>query len=117
MKIAIFLIIILTANTLVGCATSFKPREEGMRRLGYTDREISENNYEIDVYGANFDTYEGLEKLWHRRAQELCHTNQYTSKLEHATYPGKTWIVIIPVVWIDNNDPMPLVKGVLTCNE
>ena len=101
---------------LNGCATGYKAKGEGTSSLGYTDRKVADNNYELEVFGNNFDSYERLEFLWHRRARELCNAETYKAELQRTTHPAKAWIVIIPVFWQTDDEQMPLVKGALACH-
>ena len=101
---------------LGACATGYKARDDGLRNLGYVDTKIEEGIYTLDVYGANFDSYTGLETLWRQRARELCQSDTYQAKFRHTTYEGKTWLIIFPIFYIDNHDLFPLVSGKLICS-
>ena len=106
--------VIITVLTLcVGC-TTYKKRSEGITNLAYVDEKIKSGVYKLQFYGSEFDSHEKLEKLWHKRAAELCGSTDYKSFSRKAV-DKKSYIAVsagIPYVDTSRN---PYINGHVTC--
>jgi hypothetical protein len=107
--LAIFLI------SCVATPTKYGPLlEQG--KEGYIDRKTGEKKYEIQVRGNGLTDHITLEGFFHRRASELCGSDQYESTLKReynttlhaAIYTGYTFIPA-------RRDDFPHVTGEVRC--
>jgi len=115
MQLRAFFIVASSAAFLAGCASaSYKQRDEGITHFGYEQKKIAENEFAIDYYGAKSDSYEKLEELWRKRAEEVCKSKNYQASFARETYEGKTLLLLPPFVYYDK-DGWPLLKGRLSC--
>jgi hypothetical protein len=115
MKIRGLVLTMVTLVFLAGCASaSFKSRDEGFTRFGYEEKKVSGYEYAIDYYGAKSDSYEKLEGLWRKRAEEICQTKNYQASFAKETYQGKTFLLVPPFVYYSKSG-WPLLKGKLVC--
>lgn len=109
------LVFLSTLIIVTGCASaSYKARSEGDTDYGYEQKQIADNRYSLDYYGARKDSYEKLEAFWYRRAQEICQSRNYQSDIKRETYSGKTFI-LLPVFMYYDKSRWPMLKGELTC--
>lgn len=101
---------------ITGCASaSYKAREEGITNFGYEQKQLSSNSYTLDYYGARSDSYEKLEKFWHRRAEDICGVKKYSARIKRERYSGQRFI-ILPVFMYYDESKWPMIKGELLCN-
>ncbi|KPJ91425.1 MAG: hypothetical protein AMJ53_11700 [Gammaproteobacteria bacterium SG8_11] len=115
MKLRTLLLTTMAIAFLAGCASAtYKPRNEGLTRFGYEETKTAENEYSIDYYGAKSDSYEKLEELWRKRAEEVCKSHNYQAILAKEAYDGKTFLLIPPFIYYDKAS-WPLLKGKLSC--
>ncbi|PIR31688.1 MAG: hypothetical protein COV36_07350 [Alphaproteobacteria bacterium CG11_big_fil_rev_8_21_14_0_20_44_7] len=83
---------------------------------GYVDRKISENEYEVQVRGNHKTSHDRLIEYFHKRATELCGSDEYESdiKKEYNTVVNDavfTGYYFIPA----SRHDYPHVTGNVTC--
>jgi len=88
----IYFFLLVFSIFVTGCATSYKPLNEGLRTGGYSDRKIGDNQFWIRVDGNSFTSKSLLEEYWHRRANELCELQKYTSNYSFGTQQRTTYV-------------------------
>jgi hypothetical protein len=79
-----FVFLALCLPLSVACnkaALDYKPAMD--TGYGYSDRMISENHYDIQVYGYSHTTAEELKSIFFRRATELCGSTPIESTFKH----------------------------------
>lgn len=93
---------------IVGCSTPYQPLQRGTNQWGllvgagggFSSRQIGENEFEICFAGDGFTSMETVEKFWHRKAKELCGSENYTHTL------ATEW-----------EERFPRAKGMVTCGK
>jgi len=84
MKKYCILLMIIFISACAKTPTKYEPML-GNQSTGYTERQIAEGSYEIQVRGNVVTTYPTLEDYFHRRASELCGSTQYSSDITEET--------------------------------
>lgn len=93
---------------LVGCiSTPYQPLQTGKNEWGFlvgpgggfSSRQIGENEFEILFGGNRFTSMKTVERYWHRKAKELCGSENYAHTMETA--------------WIER---FPRAQGMVKCN-
>lgn len=97
-----------------GCST-YKARDEGFGKMGYTEKKLEDGSFMLSYYGSSMDDEDDAKKKWNRRASELCGKSEYKAETETKewTYDNYT---IIPPLFIKSKGASPLIEGKLKCN-
>jgi hypothetical protein len=99
-----------------GCTTPYQKKDFWNYTLGgYEDSRIGEDKYSLKYVGSKQTKMEGIKKMWHRRAKELCSSDAYVADfiegsdthLQTVEYAG------VPV---SSTHQLPAVIGTVTCN-
>jgi hypothetical protein len=114
LKFTGFILLIILLLFTVGCST-YKARSEGVTKTGYEETRLEDGRYELTYYGASNDTHERLEKLWHKRATELCDGGRYEASTTKDNWVFDAYTVLPPLIF-KNKAAAPSVVGMLTCN-
>lgn len=75
MKRSLCAVVILSA---AACSSSFPYVRDNGSGVGYSDKELEKNVYEIQIRGHGNSKPDTLVYYFHRRAGELCEQNPYT---------------------------------------
>jgi len=104
----------LFITTLVAGCSVYKARDEGLSRVGYEEQRLEDGSYQLTYYGATSDSHEDVEKLWHRRANELCQSEHYDASTEKDHWVFDAYTVLPPLVF-KNKAAGPVIEGRLHC--
>lgn len=74
----------------LGCSTPYQPLQRVNYQWGffagpgggYASRQTGENEFEVFFGGNRFTSIETVEKYWHRKAKELCGSDNYVHTME-----------------------------------
>ncbi len=82
-EMSLFLTFAMMA-ALIGCGTPYQPLQRGVISPGggYASRQIGENEYEVFFGGNGFTFMETVKEYWHRKARELCGSDNYEPNVE-----------------------------------
>ncbi|BDX05166.1 membrane lipoprotein lipid attachment site-containing protein [Planctobacterium marinum] len=98
---------------LTGCS-SVPPYQEFGFGGGYKEKEISDGEFELYYAGNGFATVDGVRKVWHQRASELCQGKPY--KHEFSFDGKKSYNIYSGVSYFPVSVDFPEVIGVVKCN-
>ena len=111
---AILVCIFIFSITQTACS-SYKAREDGFSGIGYEEKQLGDGTIQLTYYGSTFDSHDAVEKLWHQRANELCHGNIYKAATEKAQWEFDAYTILPPLLFI-NKASAPSIEGKLRCN-
>lgn len=82
------------------------PSSDKFPGFGYVEREIGRGVYHLSFYGRSNDIPKRIGAFWHRRAEELCGTDEYAG---NPTFDE----VVEPNFWVNLRHPRA--TGVVRC--
>ncbi len=82
------------------------PSSDAFPGYGYVEREIERGVYHLSFYGRSNDIPERIGAFRHRRAEELCGTDEYAGKPTHDE-------VVEPNFWVNLRHPRA--TGIVRC--
>lgn len=114
-KLEKLLVLFFVSVLIAGCST-YKARDDGMFKVGYEEALLDDGSYQLTYYGSTSDSHERVEKLWRRRANELCRGEAYEASSEKSRWQFDAYTILFPLV-ILRKAAAPTVEGTLKCNE
>ena len=114
MKISTILTLFIFFLLTVGCSI-YKARNDGFSKIGYEEKQLDSGSYQLTYYGATTDSHKNVEKLWHKRAKELCSGEKYESATNKENWAFDSYTVL-PPLFFKNKAAGPSIEGKLRCN-
>jgi hypothetical protein len=112
------LVVVALLTLSVGGCSTYKPRNEGIGKMGYEETKLEDGTYELSYYGSSFDDEEDVKRKWEKRASELCDADKFQSDVTEKVWTYDGYIVLPPLVFISKGSASsPLVEGKLKCIE
>jgi hypothetical protein len=98
---------------LGGC--SYKQRDTGFGKMGYTETKTKDGSYMLSYYGSAFDDEKDVQVKWNKRAKELCGHNNYKANLEKKEWSYDNYSILPPLLF-KTKGASPLIEGKLMCD-
>lgn len=113
MRSTLITFILFTSIFNTGCST-YKPRDQGLSKVGYQEHKLEDGSYQLSYYGASHQSRETVEELWHQRASTLCANRSYDASPQQGDWTFDSYIILPPLLF-KNESNAPSLSGQLSC--